>query len=75
MRASPGTRLSRPSWLGTSWGVYVGHVVVLREFRDHEAVIKSQFVMLVLMVGYTTASLWILAQPIIEFGGSCQIGM
>ena len=50
--------------------VYIGHVVALREFRDHEAVIKSQFVMLVLMVGYTTASLWILAQPIIEFGGT-----
>ncbi len=48
--------------------VYIGHVVALREFRDHEAVIKSQFVMLVLMVGYTTASLWILAQPITEFG-------
>ena len=44
--------------------------MALREFRDHEAVIKSQFVMLVLMVGYTTASLWILAQPIIEFGGT-----
>jgi hypothetical protein len=50
--------------------VYIGHVVALREFRDPEAVIKSQFVMLVLMVGYTTASLWILAQPIIEFGGT-----
>lgn len=50
--------------------VYIGHVVALREFRDPEAVIKSQFVMLVLMVGYTTASLWILAQPIVEFGGT-----
>ncbi len=50
--------------------VYIGHVVALREFRDPEAAIKSQFVMLVLMVGYTTASLWILAQPIIEFGGT-----
>jgi len=31
-------------------------------------VIRSQLVMLVLMVGYTTASLWIIAQPIVEFG-------
>ena len=50
--------------------VYIAHVVALREFPEHRAVIRSQLVMLVLMVGYTTASLWILAQPIVEFGGS-----
>lgn len=47
--------------------VYVAHVIALREFRDHRTVVRSQLVMLVLMVGYTTASLWIIAQPIVEF--------
>lgn len=49
--------------------VYVAHVAALREFPDQRAVIRSQLVMLALMVGYTTASLWIIAQPIVEFGG------
>jgi len=48
--------------------VYIAHVVALQEFRQRRAVIRSQLVMLVLMVGYTTASLWIIAQPIVEFG-------
>jgi hypothetical protein len=50
--------------------VYVAHVIALQEFREHRVVVRSQLVMLVLMVGYTTASLWIIAQPIVEFGGA-----
>lgn len=50
--------------------VYIAHVVALQEFRERAAVVKSQLVMLILMVGYTTASLWIIAQPIVEFGGA-----
>jgi hypothetical protein len=50
--------------------VYVAHVIALREFVDHRAVVRSQLVMLVLMVGYTTASLWIIAQPIVESSGA-----
>jgi hypothetical protein len=50
--------------------VYVAHVVALREFQERRAVVRSQLVMLVLMVGYTTASLWIIAQPIVEFSGT-----
>ena len=46
--------------------VYVAHVIALRELPDYRAVVRSQLVMLVLMVGYTTASLWIIAQPIVE---------
>jgi hypothetical protein len=46
--------------------VYVAHVIALREFADYRTVLRSQLVMLVLMVGYTTASLWIIAQPIVE---------
>jgi hypothetical protein len=50
--------------------VYIAHVVALQEFRVRRAVVRSQLVMLILMVGYTTASLWIIAQPIVEFGGA-----
>jgi hypothetical protein len=50
--------------------VYVAHAIALREFQDRRGVIRSQLVMLVLMVGYTTASLWIIAQPIVEFSGT-----
>ena len=40
--------------------------MALRAFGDHAAALRSQYPMLVLMVGYTMISLWILAQPIVE---------
>jgi hypothetical protein len=46
--------------------VYVAHVIALREYPARRAAIRSQFPMLVLMVGYTMMSLWIIAQPIVE---------
>ena len=46
--------------------VYVAHAVALREYRDRRAALRSQLPMLVLMVGYTVVSLWIIAQPIVE---------
>ena len=46
--------------------VYVAHAVALREFPDERAALRSQIPMLVLMVGYTMVSLWIIAQPIVE---------
>jgi len=52
--------------LGHVIAVYVAHVVALREFRDRRAALRSQVPMLVLMVGYTVVSLWIIAQPIVE---------
>jgi len=52
--------------LGHVIAVYVAHVVALREFRDRRAALRSQVPMLVLMVGYTAVSLWIIAQPIVE---------
>jgi hypothetical protein len=52
--------------LGHIIAVYVAHVVALREFRDRQAALRSQIPMLVLMVGYTMVSLWIIAQPIVE---------
>jgi hypothetical protein len=52
--------------LGHVIAVYVAHVVALREIRDRRAALRSQLPMLVLMVGYTVVSLWIIAQPIVE---------
>ena len=46
--------------------VYVAHVVALRTLRERPAALRSQYPMLVLMVGYTMVSLWIIAQPIVE---------
>ena len=46
--------------------VYLAHVMALRAFGDHAVALRSQYPMLVLMVGYTMISLWILAQPIVE---------
>jgi hypothetical protein len=54
--------------LGHVTAVYLAHVTALRLFRDRTATLKSQIPMLVLMVGYTMISLWILAQPIVETG-------
>jgi hypothetical protein len=45
--------------------VYLAHVQALREFRERQAALRSQYPMLVLMIGYTMTSLWIIAQPIV----------
>jgi hypothetical protein len=52
--------------LGHIIAVWIAHVVALREYRDRRAALRSQLPMLVLMVGYTVVSLWIIAQPIVE---------
>jgi hypothetical protein len=54
--------------LGHMVAVYVAHVIALREFPNPRRALRSQYPMLVLMVGYTMVSLWILAQPIVETG-------
>jgi hypothetical protein len=46
--------------------VYLAHVLALRSFADRRAAARSQIPMLVLMVGYTMVSLWILAQPLVS---------
>jgi len=46
--------------------VYVAHVIAACEFPDRRGALRSHYPMLVLMVGYTMVSLWILAQPIVE---------
>ena len=48
--------------------VWVAHAVAVREFVTSRVVLRSQLPMLVLMVGYTVVSLWIIAQPIVEPG-------
>jgi hypothetical protein len=46
--------------------VWIGHVTAYTVLPDKDVARRTQYPMLVLMVGYTTLSLWILAQPIIE---------
>ncbi|MGH7829314.1 MAG: hypothetical protein ACREP8_03975 [Candidatus Binatia bacterium] len=55
--------------IGHIAAVYVGHVIALRIFGEARLALRSQYPMLALMVFYTVASLWILAQPIVETGG------
>ena len=51
--------------IGHVIAVYLAHVVALREFATRGAAMLSQIPMVVLMVGYTMSSLWILAQPVV----------
>ena len=46
--------------------VYLAHVIAIRTLRERIPALRSQYPMLLLMVGYTMVSLWILAQPIVE---------
>ena len=59
--------------IGHILAVYLAHVIALRAFGDHRAALRSQYPMLALMVGYTVASLWILAQPIVEVASLLSI--
>ncbi len=58
--------------------VYLAHVIALRVLPSPRLALRSQIPMLVLMVGYTMVSLWILAQPIVEpaaVASSCSTGV
>ncbi len=50
--------------LGHIVGVYLAHIIALIVFPSHKKALISQFPMLLLMVIYTMAGLWILSQPI-----------
>ena len=52
--------------VGHALAVYLGHVVALDAVPGRAAAIRSQTPLLLMMVVYTMASLWILAQPIME---------
>jgi hypothetical protein len=54
--------------LGHMVAVYLSHVTALRVFGSRRAALVSQIPMILLMVGYTMLSLWILSQPIVETG-------
>jgi hypothetical protein len=51
--------------MGHVFAVYLAHVVAHRTFGGGRAALLSQVPMVVLMVLYTMASLWILAQPMV----------
>jgi len=46
--------------------VYLAHRTALRIFPNTQVAVISQLPMLVLMIGYTMISLWVIAQPIIQ---------
>ena len=52
--------------IGHIIAVYVAHIRAFRIFQERRPALRSQYPMLILMVGYTMVSLWILAQPIVE---------
>ena len=49
--------------IGHIIAVFLSHSIAMRLFKSHSSAIRSQFPMLILMVGYTVASLWIITQP------------
>jgi hypothetical protein len=51
--------------IGHVIAVFLAHGVALRVFGNRRDALVSQIPMLLLMVAYTTLSLWILAQPIV----------
>jgi hypothetical protein len=77
VRPDPGIADARVAWyvavaalvMGHVVAVYVAHVVALRESPDRQAARRSRLVLLALLVGSAAASLWIVAQPIVEFSG------
>ena len=52
--------------LGHVVAVVLSHAMALRVFGSRRAALYSQYPMMLLMVGYTMLSLWILAQPIVK---------
>jgi hypothetical protein len=53
--------------------VGVAHFTALKVFDTPRAALRSQYPLLVLMVGYTVASLWILSQPITGTGDVAKL--
>jgi hypothetical protein len=52
--------------VGHVLAVYIAHVMAVRVFAERAQALRSQVPMLILMVGYTMVSLWILSQPIVS---------
>ena len=51
---------------GHVFAVWIAHLHALRRFAAPAVAFRSQVPMVALMIAYTAASLWILAQPITE---------
>lgn len=51
---------------GHIYGVYTAHAMAVEVVPSRKKAIVGQLPLILLMVGYTMASLWILAQPIID---------
>ncbi|GIS64750.1 MAG: hypothetical protein CM1200mP3_09980 [Chloroflexota bacterium] len=49
--------------IGHVVAVVVSHLIARRMIKDRYKAFKSQYPMLVLMIFYTIASLWIITQP------------
>ncbi len=52
--------------MGHMVAVYLAHLRATVLYEDRTLVLKSQLPMLLLMVLYTTVSLWIVSRPITE---------
>ena len=52
--------------MGHIIAVVLAHVIALRVFGDRRKTAIAELPMIALMIGYTSLSLWILAQPIVE---------
>ena len=50
--------------IGHVVAIYIAHRIAVRMFESNKHVVLSQTPMVLLMVLYTTASLWIIAQPV-----------
>lgn len=59
--------------IGHVFAVGIAHFTALRAFDSVRAAVRSQYPLLVLMVGYTMVSLWILSQPIVGAPGSAAL--
>jgi hypothetical protein len=51
--------------LGHMFSVFIAHVTAFHAYATRRAALRSQYPMILLMVGYTMLSLWILSQPIV----------
>ena len=49
--------------IGHIIAVFLSHAIAIKLFHTRQNALLSQYPMLVLMVGYTVASLWIITQP------------
>lgn len=47
------------------FGVIYAHVIALNVFKDSKLALRSQYPFVLLMVGYTVLTLWLLSQPLV----------